>query len=223
MSGKQASDEGAPAPAGVFTRDQVTTAFGAAVAEVERIVGEDGTIALIAKLGAGQPPGNGPFTREAVTGAWNAAADAAKDEYNPSEIETGDTIRSDSIGDLIVNLAGGFLDNPAADTDEVIAAKWHDLHPVSLDGFQVWSRHGNDLGDHCPWSGQQATQENREALMSGLGDDDERCPQGCRGSVLEDPQRGTPAYRAAIVAEVKGWLFMTAANAPQDRRGSVST
>jgi hypothetical protein len=46
----------------------------------------------------------------------------------------------------------------------------------------VWSSHANDLGDWCPWSGKPVTPETREALMTGLDDDDEGCPQGCPGS-----------------------------------------
>jgi hypothetical protein len=34
----------------------------------------------------------------------------------------------------------------------------------------TWNRHSNDLGDWCPWSGEQVQ-----------GDDD-RCPAGCRDS-----------------------------------------
>jgi hypothetical protein len=42
--------------------------------------------------------------------------------------------------------------------------------------------------------------------MSGLADDDEGCPQGCRGSAWADPERDTPPYKAAIAATVKGWI-----------------
>ena len=196
-------DQRTPGPA--FTRDEVAAAFDRAVAEVESIAGKDPVLYLIARLSAGQPTGGGPFTRDQANDAWNAAADAAKRYYNLAGGETSDTIRSDSVGDLIINLAGGFLGNPAADPDEVIAQAWHDLD-VYLDEFQVWNNHSNDLGDGCPWSGQQATQENREALCAGLDPDDERCPQGCRGSALTDPERGTDVHKAAIVATVKGWV-----------------
>lgn len=69
----------------------------------------------------------------------------------------------------------------------------------------MWNAHVNDLGDHCPWSGQPVA-PNREALMSGLADDDEGCPQGCPGSAWADPEQDTPPYKAAIAATVKGWI-----------------
>lgn len=188
------------------TRDEVAAAFDRAVAEVEHIAGEDDAIDVIAGLGVGEPPGDGPFTREEVFAAWNAAAETAKDDYNPEETESSRTIRSDSCGDLIVNLAVGFLGNPGRDTDDVIAQQWAGLEPEFFDGFEVWNRHVNDLGDYCPWSRQWATPENREALMSGLASDDNRCPQGCRASTLEDPPKGSEPYNAATVATVKGWV-----------------
>ena len=189
-----------------FTRAEVAAAFTRAVAEAERIAGDDDAIGLITGLAAGRPVGPGPFTREQVTAAWSAAADAAKAGYNPGGIENGDTIRSDSCGDLIVNLATGFLDSPGRATDDVISDMWATLKPASLEGFEVWAHHSNDLGDHCPWSGRRATPGNREALMSGLDPDDERCPQGCEGSELEDPPEGSAPYKAAIVAAVKSWV-----------------
>jgi hypothetical protein len=50
----------------------------------------------------------------------------------------------------------------------------------------------------------QVTAAFRRAVAEA--EDDERCPQGCPASVLEDPQPGTAAHNAAIVAEVKTWL-----------------
>lgn len=195
-----------PAPR-TFTRTEVDAAFSAAVGEVQRIAGEDDAIDVVAELGAGEPRGKGPFTVDEVLATWNAAANNAQDEYNPEGMETSRTIRSDSCGDLIVNLAIGFLRTfPIRDVDDVIAEQWHDLEPESFDGFQVWTRHNNDLGDYCPWSGQWATPENREALVSGLAADDELCPQGCRASALEDPPRGSAPHRAAIAATVTGWI-----------------
>lgn len=188
------------------TRDEVAGALGRAVAEVQGIAGDDETIDLIAEFAAGQPPGGGPFTYEEAVAAWNAAAEAAQDRYNPDEGETSDTIRKDSLCDLVVNLAAGFLHDPASDTDDVISGQWADLEPGSLEEYQVWNRHDNDLGDYCPWSGQQATPGNREALVSGLDPGDDRCPQGCRASELEDPPVGSALYRAAIIATVKGWV-----------------
>lgn len=89
----------------------------------------------------------------------------------------------------------------------MIAKGWADLEPISFDGFEVWNQHVSDLGDYCPWSGQWATQDNREALMSGLKPDGNLCPQACRASALEDPPKESDSYKAAIVATVKGWLF----------------
>lgn len=193
-----------------FTRDEVDGALARAVAEVEFIAGEDGAIDLLAMLAAGKPPGKGPFTVQDAVVAWSASAELAKDGYNPGHTENSRTIRSDSWGglvvNLVVNLAVGFLGNPGSDADDVIAARWPDLEPLSFEGFEVWNSHVNDLGDHCPWSGRWATPDNREALVSGLEPDDDLCPQGCRSSALNDPIRGSAPYQAAIVATVKGWL-----------------
>ena len=189
-----------------FTRDEVTAAFDRAVGEVEAIAGEDDAIDLIVRLTAAESPGEGPFTAQWVIAGWNAAAETAKDAYNPEDIESNRTIRSDSCGDLIVNLAVGFLRDPERDTDDVIADQWADLQPASFEGFEVWNQHVNHLGDYCPWSGQWATQDNREALMSGLKPDDHLCPQACRASALQDPPRKSDPYKAAIVAEVKEWF-----------------
>lgn len=122
-------------PAHYVTRDEVVAAFDRAVAEVERIAGEDVAISLIAGLGAGEPLGDGPFTCQEVNAAWNDAAEWAKEDYNPEEVENSHTIRSDSCGDLIVNLATGFLHNPGCDADDVIAEQWADLEPDWFDGF----------------------------------------------------------------------------------------
>jgi hypothetical protein len=201
-----ATDEVTRSAAHYVTRDEVDAAFDRAVSEVELIGGEDDTISAIAGLGAGEPPGSGPFTFEKANAAWNAVAERAKDDYNPEDVESSRTIRSDSCGDLIVNLATGFLRNPSGDVDDVIVEQWADLEPGSFEGFEVWNRHDNDLGDYCPWSRQWAIPENREALMSGLAPDD-LCPQGCRASTLEDPPKGSKPYKAAIVATVKEWLL----------------
>jgi hypothetical protein len=206
LPNKSAADAADRCIAHCVTRDEVAAAFDRAVAEARCIVGEDDAIDLIADLGAGEPPGNGPFTFEEAVVAWNAAAEWAKDTYNPEDIENSHTIRSDSCGDLIVNLAVGFLRDPGCDTDDVIAEQWADLEPDCFQGFQVWNGHVNDIGDYCPWSGRQATPDSREALMSGLEPDDDSCPQGCRASTLEDPPKGSRPYKAAIVATVKGWV-----------------
>jgi hypothetical protein len=192
------------APAGTVTREQALAALNGAVATVESIAGEHEAIALIGSRARSLLDGPGPFTCETVTAALNDAADEAKDIYNPDGGETSDTVIADSIGDLIVNLAAGWLTEPDCDTDELIARQWHDLDP-DLEGFQVWNAHVNELGDHCPWSGQPVA-PNREALMSELADDDEGCPQGCPGSAWADPEQDTPPYKAAIAATVKGWI-----------------
>lgn len=41
---------------------------------------------------------------------------------------------------------------------------------------RVFNSHSNDLGDWCPYSGDPAPG----------ADDDERCPQGCRASAVEE-------------------------------------
>lgn len=46
-------------------------------------------------------------------------------------------------------------------------------------GTYRYNAHTNDLGDWCPYSLTRATVQEAEA-------EDERCPQGCRGSFIED-------------------------------------
>ena len=71
-------------------------------------------------------------TRDEAVAAYNALAEDAKAEYNPAGHENGDSIRSDSCGDLVVNLAVGFLDDPEATAYDVIAASWSDLDPADM-------------------------------------------------------------------------------------------
>jgi hypothetical protein len=98
------------APAGMFTREQVLAALNAAVGAVESIAGEHEAIDLIDSSARSLLDGRGPFTcEEEVTAALNYAADEAKDIYNPDGGETSGTVIADSIGDLIVNLAAGWL------------------------------------------------------------------------------------------------------------------
>lgn len=191
-------------PPDLLTRVQVKAAFDAAVAATKEIAVKDRVLDIIGELAWARFAGDGPFTRAQAAAAWNAAAEEAKKDYNPDEVEYSATIRSNSVGDLIVNLACGFLDDPGCDPDEVIAAQWHDLD-ADTDGFEVWNAHATDLSDPCPWSGQP-TGPCREALRSGPDDDGERCPQGCRASACAAPERDTPSYKAAIVATVKGWV-----------------
>jgi hypothetical protein len=144
---------GPAAPAGMFTREEALAALHAAVGAVESIAGDHEAIDRIGSRARTLLAAPGPFTCEDVTIALNEAADDAKEIYNPEGWETSGTIIADSIGDLIVNLAGGWLSDPDCDIDDVIARQWHDLDP-DLEGLKVWNAHVNDLGDHCPWSGQ---------------------------------------------------------------------
>lgn len=190
----------------LFSREEVDAAFGRAVDETEGIAGEDWAIDLISLSGDGLPEGSGPFTLDEAAAAWNVVAEEAKEEYNPDDGETSDTVRSDTCGDLIVNLAVGFLRSPGADVDDVIADQWADLEPDDPEELVAWNQHGNQLGDYCPWSGTQATPANREALFSGLDDDDDLCPQACPGSWTEELPKDSDIYRAAIAATVRGWV-----------------
>ena len=70
--------------------------------------------------------------------AFNDLAEYVKTEYNPDGTEDGDSIRSDSTGDLVVNLAIGFLDNPEAEAYDVIAASWKDLDLADFPSFTQW-------------------------------------------------------------------------------------
>lgn len=189
----------------LFTTDQVRHAVGLAIDEVQDMTGEQEVITLFASLS--EPDNPGPLTREQVITLLNNAAEAAKGIYNPEEQESEDTIIADSTGDLLVNLALGWLDCPGCDADEVIARQWQDLDldGMDLERFQVWSEHHNDLGDYCPWSGERVP-GNREALVTGTDPEDEHCPQGCQGSCWTDPEPGTPAYKAAIAVTVRGWI-----------------
>lgn len=190
-----------------YTRAEAAVAFSRAVGSTEGIAGEnEATDFLDLHADECLPEGDGPFTREQLSAAWNEAADLAKEHYNPEDGETSDTVRCDTAGDLAVELALGYLEDPRADADSIIAAAWAGLADVDLDEHRVWNQHSNGLGDWCPWSGEEATAENREALFSGLSDDDESCPQACPGSWLEEPEPGDPAHDAAIVATVTGWL-----------------
>jgi hypothetical protein len=182
--------------AGLATRAQALSALSRTADAVVGIAGEHQAISLTVSLAQALLDGPGPFTRQEVATALNNTADDAKGIYNPGGGECSDTVIADSIGDLIVNLAAGL--------DEVIAAQWHDLDP-DLNGYQIWSTHANDLGDHCPWSGQQVG-PNREVLMSGLAGDDQGCPQGCPSAAWTAPERGAPPHKAAIAATVKGWI-----------------
>ena len=144
-------------------------------------------------------------TRAEVSRALNQAARQFRQVHHPDGIETGDALAVREDADLLVNLAGVALLHPGTGLDEAIYAAYatagFDPDFAGL-GMSVWNSHANDLGDHCPWSGQQATRQNGEALMPGVTDD--RCRQGCQASGLEDPPQGSDLYKAAIVATVKG-------------------
>jgi hypothetical protein len=114
-----------------YTREAVEAAWARAYGEAENIAGDDMAFDAMGALDlAGYlPEGAGSVTSEEAASAYNDLADAAKLRYNPDEGENGDTIRSDSCGDLVVNLAAGFLADPEAEVAGVIAAAWEDLDP----------------------------------------------------------------------------------------------
>ena len=158
-----------------------------------------------ARAGEPVPCTSGLLTPDEVSTALNQAARQFRQVFSPDGIETGDTLAADEDAGLLVSLAGVALAHPGIGLDDAIYTAYAD---AGLDsdfdglGLSVWNSHANDLGDHCPWSGQQATRQNREALMSGVTDD--RCPQGCQASGLEDPPQGSELHKAAVVATVKG-------------------
>jgi hypothetical protein len=158
-----------------------------------------------ARHGEPVPCTSGLLTPDEVSTALNQAARQFCQVGHPDRIETGDTLAARDDAGLLVRLAGVALAHPGIGLDDAIYAAYADarLDP-DFDGLglSVWNSHANDLGDHCPWSGQQATCQNREALMSGVTDD--RCPQACQTAGLEDPPQGSDLYKAAIVATVKG-------------------
>ena len=141
------------------------------------------------------------FTRAEVHAAISAAGKAAT-EFIPRGPSDEANAADDSIVGLVLSLTLGLLEDPATDPAEVIADQYAGIDPET-DEFEVWNDHQTDIGDHCPWSGQPVA-PNREALASGLADDDERCPQACKASAWTDPEPGTPSHRAAIVATVQG-------------------
>ena len=151
----------------------------------------------------GQPGGQdgGVFTAAQVAAALSAAADMTAALLNPSDTETGDTIRDASVLDLLVRAASHLLASPGATIEQAIAASYASIEPSSGDPGQHWNQHCNDIGDGCGHAGQPVPPGYDD------GTDDPRCPAGCRASRIEDdgePQRGTPAWDAAIVATVTG-------------------
>lgn len=112
-----------------YTREAVEAAWDRAYGEAESIAGEDAALDAMFMHGIGNQLGAGEaVTRAEAVRAFGNLADDAKAEYNPDGGENGDTIRSDSCGDLVANLAGGFLDNPQAEAFDVIADAWKDLN-----------------------------------------------------------------------------------------------
>ena len=156
---------------------------------------------------AGRPPPGGQdggvFTAAQVAAALSAAADMTAALLNPSDTETGDTIRDASVLDLLVRVASHLLASPGATIEQAIAASYASIEPSSGDPGQHWNQHCNDIGDGCGHAGQLVPDGYDD------GTDDPRCPAGCRASRIEDdgePQPGTPAWDAAIVATVTGWV-----------------
>jgi hypothetical protein len=125
-------DEDAPQEAKrtpvTYTPEAVEATFLRAFAAAEVFVGEDEALDIMFDHGILNQMGAAlALTRDEAVAAFNNFAEDAKAEYNPDGGENSDTIRSDSTGDLVVNLAVGFLDDPEAETFAVIAAAWKDL------------------------------------------------------------------------------------------------
>ena len=156
----------------------------------------------------------GVYIREQLSAALNTAANLIGDMLNPEGIETSDTIYDTSVLDLPVNVTAQLLDHPDWQHDgdgglgRAIAAAYTDVRP-DFGTIEVprWNRHANDIGDHCPWLG--------ELIPAGYNDGtgEPRCPAGCRASSpagrdsqLADPEPGSPAWNAAVVATVRGWF-----------------
>jgi hypothetical protein len=113
-----------------YTPAQVEAVFLQAFAAAEVFIGEDEALDAMFAHGIGNQLGAAEtVTRDEAVAAFNDLAEYVKTEYNPDGTEDGDSIRSDSAGDLVVNLAIGFLDDPEAETDDVIARAWKDLDP----------------------------------------------------------------------------------------------
>jgi hypothetical protein len=128
------------ATAGKYARRDVTAAFQCALAEVEDLAGEDMALDAIRglRLGAFLPDGRAAVTRETAVGAFNALADAAKERYNPDGGDYDATARADTCGDLMVELAAGFLANPGADPDDIIAGVWSKLDLDDFPTYAAW-------------------------------------------------------------------------------------
>jgi hypothetical protein len=115
------------APA-TYTPAQVEAVFLQAFAAAEVFIGEDEALDIMLAHGIGNQLGAAEaVTRDEAVAAFNDLAEYVKTEYNPDGTEDSDSIRSDSAGDLVVNLAIGFLDDPEAEAYDVIAASWKDL------------------------------------------------------------------------------------------------
>jgi hypothetical protein len=126
-----------------YTREDVHAAFSRAIRETENIVGEDMALEVITgalELADYLPAGTGEVTFLEAAAAYNAMANRAKEDYNPDETEDGDSIRADSTGDLVVNLASGFLRDDEAETDDVIAAAWRELDPDEFPSWEQWRK-----------------------------------------------------------------------------------
>jgi hypothetical protein len=114
----------------VYTRDAVIAAYSRAYSEAENIADVDIALTAIDSLSLADflPAGAGVVTGEAAAQAYNNLANAARELYHPEgSYEDEDSVRADSCGDLVVNLAVGFLRDFKAETDDIIAAAWKDL------------------------------------------------------------------------------------------------
>jgi hypothetical protein len=128
-----------------YTAQDLSAAWERALDEAEALAGDDAALDILS--GAPELAG-GPFSRATACDLWNALAEAAKAEYNPDGGETGDSIRSDSVGDLVVNLAGHFLADPDTTAYAAIADAWKDLNVPGEAGPE---RDAAIVAEVCGW------------------------------------------------------------------------
>jgi hypothetical protein len=110
-----------------YTPEAVEAAWERAYAEAEAIAGEDAALDAMFMHGIRNQLWGSTVTFDEAVAAYNELANTAKESYNPDGYEDSHSIRSDSCGDLAVNLAVGFLRDPEADALAVIASAWKDL------------------------------------------------------------------------------------------------
>jgi hypothetical protein len=111
-----------------YTPEAVEAVFWQAFAAAEVFTGGDEALDAMCAHGIANLLGAAEtVTRDEAVTAFSDLAEYVKTEYNPDGYEDGDSIRSDSCGDLVVNLAVGFLADTEAEAADVIAGSWKDL------------------------------------------------------------------------------------------------